>query len=114
MNDDALKAKLDEILAEVRSLRALIEQPNLPPISERADDLVDAHYVAARLRLSVRTVRAGKAGTKALVRQSNRPITYLRGDVDKFIRSRGESLKTSAQRGLRLLNRNKGRRKSKE
>jgi hypothetical protein len=108
MNDGVLKAKLDEILAEVRSLRALIEQP---PIRERVDDLVDAHYVAARFGCSVRGVQSGAFGTKALPRISRRPLRFRRADVDKLLRELARKNEAPKQRALKLLDRKEPRRK---
>jgi hypothetical protein len=81
-------SELEQILAEIKELKELFMTPR-----ERPDDFVDASYIAARTKLSVRTVQEGKAGTNAIPRirlkseKGKRPlIRYQRSIVDQWIR----------------------------
>jgi hypothetical protein len=98
--------------AEIRSLRTLIEERVITaPSPERQSATMNAQEAAARLGVSVRSIREGKAGTKAIPRQQSRPILFLRSDVEKFIRQRAEQKAAARARPMRLLSRTKPRRK---
>lgn len=109
-----VKQQLAELLAELRDVRALLENRDAPAAQtiEHPDDRVGVEEAARRLGLSVRTVREGKAGTGAIPRQSSRPILFLRRDVDLFIRERAVKKRTPKERTLRLLDRSKSRHRS--
>ncbi len=120
MEDKTIEAKLDDVLAELRSLRASVEKLLAQPapvleekrkVAERADDLVDARYVAARFGCSVRGVQAGAFGTKALTRVIARPLRFRRADVDKLLREKEAAQMPAKQRALRLLDRSCGKKR---
>ncbi len=134
MEDKTIEAKLDDVLAELRSLRASVEKllagsaalrasvekllaqpaPVLEEkrkVAERADDLVDARYVAARFGCSMRGVQAGALGTKALTRVSKRPLRFRRSDVEKLLREKAAAQMPAKQRALRLLDRSGGKKR---
>jgi hypothetical protein len=114
MEDKTIEAKLDDVLAELRSLRASVEKLLAQPerkVAERGDDLVDARYVAARFGCSVRGVQSGAFGTKALTRVSKRPLRFRRGDVEKLLRDKAAAQLPAKQRALRLLDRSRGKKR---
>lgn len=98
-----IKALLAETLAEVKSSRAeqqatqkelteqrvLVEQCLDKPAATapRADDLVKVEYLEGRIGLSARTILAGKAGTKSLLRLrvQKHPSLWRRADVDRWV-----------------------------
>lgn len=107
---------LDQILAELRELRRLIEAP-----AEKPDDLVTAAYIAARTELSERTILEGKAGTSAIPRVelkaegATRPlIRFQRAAADRWIRGRAATALTKQprRRALHLVKRAKKRRRA--
>jgi hypothetical protein len=97
---------LDEILRRLDRLEA--KRPASEPT--RADDIVDADYFARRTGLSRETILRGKAGTKVVPLQSKRPRTWLKRDVDAFVRQRAEDVRPAKQKALKLLDRSRGRR----
>lgn len=108
------ESEFEVLLAEIRSLHALIEErlPAAPrPAEERPDDLVDVKYVARKLGLAVYTVRQGKAGTNQINWLGRRPLRTTRREVERFIRERAEAVTTPRQRALKLLDRSGARRK---
>jgi hypothetical protein len=123
--------KLDVVLYELRTLRAMVEQlaqreeSRSGPESSRADDsvkckgciveparaddLVCAHYFARMTGLSPVTITQGKAGTGEVRLYSKRPRRWLKGDVDRFARERAASLRSPKQKALKYLERRGGR-----
>jgi hypothetical protein len=86
----------------------LIQILIMPPVpDERPNDLVDARYVAARSGCSVSSVRSHKCNTQVLMRVSNNPLRFRRGDVDKAVRELAAKAATNTpmQKAIRLLNR---------
>ena len=73
-------------------------------------ELVDAAYVARLFGCSVDSVRRRKAGTKDLPRYSNRPLRFLKKDVDEFL-SRPRVQGTPAQTAIKLVSKPARRRK---
>lgn len=101
MNED----RLTEIRDELRELRRLIESP-----PARADDLVDANYIATRTGLAERTVKEGKAGTDAIPRvelksagASRSLIRYPRGAADRFVAELARNATTPKQRAHEFM-----------
>jgi hypothetical protein len=90
VDEKALAELRNEILAELREVRRLVETP--PP---HGDDLVTASYIAARTGLKERTILEGKAGTKEIPRvllkeeHARRPVVrFQRAAVDRWIRGK--------------------------
>lgn len=75
---EGLNAKMDEIL------RRLDQQQQLAPRAE----VLTLEEAAAMLRLQPASLRRGLAGTRVLPRHSDRPVTFRRSEVEKFIRER--------------------------
>ena len=101
--------KFNLLRAELAEIKELLSAP-----APRADDLVEASYIAARTGLAERTVLEGKAGTSAIPRVelrsegAKRPlIRFQRAAADKWIRDLAATAgaKQPQQRALRLLNR---------
>lgn len=88
----------------------------IQPSDERPDDLVDAHYVAARFGCSPRTVRAGGANTGGIPRVSRDPLRFRRADVDQELQRRIEASRPKKAQAnskpIRLIDRTGERRRS--
>ncbi len=93
------------------SIFILILPPLPPPPDERPDDLVDAHYVAARFGCSASSVRHRQALTKDVPRVSNNPLRFRRGDVDAALLRLIEPDRKPKYRAARLLTRRKSPKK---
>jgi hypothetical protein len=119
--------KLDVVLYELRTLRAMVEQlaqreesRSVPESSRaddsvkckgcivepaRADDLVCAHYFARKTGLQPSTIARGKAGTEAVPLRGKHPRRWLKGDVDRFARECAANLRSPKQKALKYLER---------
>jgi hypothetical protein len=102
-----MPTELDEIRAELREIKALLQMP-----APRPDDLVDAGYVAARTGLKERTVKEGKAGTNEIPRvylkaegSTKSLVRFPRAAADKFISDLVRKAETPKQRALRVIER---------
>ena len=78
-----------------------------PPPDERPDDLVDAHYVAARFGCSASSVRHRLCGTGAIPRVLNNPLRFRRADVDTELLRLIEASRPQQRKAARLLTRRK-------
>jgi hypothetical protein len=58
----------------------------LAPPDERPDDRVNAAWVARRFGCSTRSVQDGKCGTDQLRRVSDRPLLFVRAEVEEHLR----------------------------
>lgn len=97
---------LEDVLEQVASLRRLVEERlSAPPPSPL--DLLTLDEAAAVLRVAPRTLREGTAGTHVIPRQSDRPLLYLRGDLDRFVRDRAEAQHRAQQRAARKFQKGK-------
>lgn len=56
-----------------------------PETDERPDDIVGVEYFARRSGLSEKTIRNGKAGTRAVPKARRKPLGWHRKDVDAFV-----------------------------
>jgi hypothetical protein len=118
MSDKSVEEKLEELHAEILSLRELVGRALLHiavPQCEREDpnDLVDAKFIANLFKCSVASVREGKAGTRGIRWFSRRPLKARRAAVMSVYRKRaGLDGNTPRERTIRLLDRKGTRRKS--
>lgn len=99
---------------ELRELREMVESalaalPTQKAGRERADDLVDARYVAELFGCTVKSVREGKSGTRGIRWVTRRPLKARRADVHAMLRPKPTD--TPKERTLRLLERRGARRK---
>jgi hypothetical protein len=108
MEEGKIEAKLDEIHAELISLRKLIEQQNAlsRKAPSRADDLVGVEYIMQRTGWAKRTILEGKAGTRAIPRISIRPARWRRADVDNWLSAAAERKRRREQPRLLRRKRN--------
>jgi predicted DNA-binding transcriptional regulator AlpA len=77
----------------------------------RADDLIGVEYVATRVGLSARTILAGKAGTKELLKKriQKHPSRWKRADVDAFITDLVKAKEALRRNNFSLVRRRKRR-----
>lgn len=104
---DELEARIDELLNLIRE-REQTEAPR--PASP--GEVMGLDEAAKYLGMSPRTLRDRKAGTADIPRYNDRPVQFLRANLDAFKRLRVESSSRRSQgpaRSLCLVRRNRKR-----
>lgn len=101
MTDEISQMILNELAAlrgEVRELRR-IQQSERHPFELLPDSaVVGKDYVAWKFGCSVRAVRCGEKGTKEIRRVSNRPLKFIKREVDAaFNKIKGKTAKEIAR-----------------
>lgn len=100
----SIKERLDEIdarLAEITNLLRAQQQAQPPAASP--GDVLSLEDAARYLGLAPRTLRNRKAGTASIPRYSDRPVKFLRANLDGFKRARVESKARRDQQPARTL-----------
>lgn len=94
---------LEKILDELQALRAEVAElragtANAHPFELLSpDSIVEKDYVAWRFGCSERAVRAGEKGTDKIKRVSNKPLKFIKSDVDAVFRKINKSTKDQAE-----------------
>lgn len=95
---DQIDARLEEIMNLLRGLQQASPGPAQSP-----GDVLSLDEAARYLGLAPRTLCNRKAGTASIPRYSDRPVLFLRGNLDQFKRSRVESKARRSQQPARTL-----------
>lgn len=108
------RALLDEILRRLEQLERAQPEAEAQHLGQpHADDRVGVDYFARVTGLAPMTIRQGKAGVKGVPRQSTRPQTWLKRDVDGFMREQAARLLPVRQKAIKLLDQSRrGRKKT--
>ncbi|HEX8071059.1 MAG TPA: hypothetical protein VF546_13975 [Pyrinomonadaceae bacterium] len=95
------RAELVALAAALRSERA-VRKGRCPGCT---GDVLCLVCAARAVGVAPRTLQARKAGTETLPRFSDRPTTYLRADINRFVRTRAQARQDESARRISLVRR---------